>query len=193
MPWSSAPRRRRRWRHDRGHHHALRSSQQPGRDGFAQLLRAEWTKFRTVRGWVICIIAAAALTALATVALANIAGGKQNPGANPPVAIGPDGKGVTDDFSFVHRPLAGDGTITVRVTSLTGTEQVPGEADRRGAVPHSQAWAKAGIIIKESTRAGSAYAAMMVTPGHGADQSTTFTIRPACLARPPRRHRAGCG
>jgi hypothetical protein len=23
------------------------------RDGFAQLLRAEWTKFRTVRGWVI--------------------------------------------------------------------------------------------------------------------------------------------
>ena len=24
-----------------------------GRDGFAQLLHAEWTKFRTVRGWVI--------------------------------------------------------------------------------------------------------------------------------------------
>ena len=23
------------------------------RDGFAQLLRAEWTKFRTVRGWLI--------------------------------------------------------------------------------------------------------------------------------------------
>ena len=30
-----------------------RSSLAGGRDGFAQLLRAEWTKFRTVRGWVI--------------------------------------------------------------------------------------------------------------------------------------------
>ena len=30
-----------------------RPGQQTGRDGFAQLLRAEWTKFRTVRGWVI--------------------------------------------------------------------------------------------------------------------------------------------
>ena len=29
-----------------------------GRDGFAQLLRAEWTKFRTVRGWVIGMIVA---------------------------------------------------------------------------------------------------------------------------------------
>jgi len=27
-------------------------------DGFAQLLHAEWTKFRTVRGWVIGVIIA---------------------------------------------------------------------------------------------------------------------------------------
>ena len=27
------------------------------RDGFGQLLHAEWTKFRTVRGWVIGMIA----------------------------------------------------------------------------------------------------------------------------------------
>ena len=26
------------------------------RDGFAQLLRAEWTKFRTVRGWMITLL-----------------------------------------------------------------------------------------------------------------------------------------
>ena len=32
-----------------------------GRDGFAQLLRAEWTKFRTVRGWVIGMFAGALL------------------------------------------------------------------------------------------------------------------------------------
>ena len=31
------------------------------RDGFAQLLRAEWTKFRTVRGWVIGMLVAALL------------------------------------------------------------------------------------------------------------------------------------
>ena len=35
-----------------------RPGQQTGRDGFAQLLRAEWTKFRTVRGWVIGLVVA---------------------------------------------------------------------------------------------------------------------------------------
>ena len=32
-----------------------------GRDRFGRLLRAEWTKLRTVRGWVIAILIAAAL------------------------------------------------------------------------------------------------------------------------------------
>ena len=35
-----------------------RPGQETGRDGFAQLLRAEWTKFRTVRGWVIGLLVA---------------------------------------------------------------------------------------------------------------------------------------
>ena len=35
------------------------------------------------------------------------------------VPLGPGGEAVTDSFYFVHRPLAGDGSITVRVTSLT--------------------------------------------------------------------------
>ena len=34
-----------------------RSTVREGRDGFGQLLHAEWTKFRTVRGWVIGMIA----------------------------------------------------------------------------------------------------------------------------------------
>jgi hypothetical protein len=50
-----------------------RSSQQAGHDGFAQVLRAEWTKFRTMRGWVIAMLAGAAATALAPIALAGIA------------------------------------------------------------------------------------------------------------------------
>ena len=33
--------------------------------------------------------------------------------------------------------------------------------------PGIQPWSKAGIILKESTSKGSAYAAMMVTGSHG--------------------------
>ena len=39
---------------------AVPSRPPAGRDGFAQLLRAEWTKFRTVRGWVLGMVVAAA-------------------------------------------------------------------------------------------------------------------------------------
>ena len=40
-----------------------RSPVQDARDGFGQLLHAEWTKFRTVRGWVIGMIVAVLVTA----------------------------------------------------------------------------------------------------------------------------------
>ena len=35
-----------------------------GRGGFARVLHAEWTKFRTVRGWVTAVLALALGTAL---------------------------------------------------------------------------------------------------------------------------------
>ena len=41
-----------------------RSEIRVGREGFAQLLRSEWTKFRTVRGWVITTLLAAFLIVL---------------------------------------------------------------------------------------------------------------------------------
>ena len=41
-----------------------RSGQQAGRDGFPQLLWAEWTKFRTVQGWVAGLVAAALMVVL---------------------------------------------------------------------------------------------------------------------------------
>jgi hypothetical protein len=41
-----------------------RAAMPAGRDGFAQLLRAEWTKFRTVRGWVIGTLVAALVMVL---------------------------------------------------------------------------------------------------------------------------------
>src|ERR1700733_7453118 len=57
-----------------------RSGRAPGRDGFAQLLRAEWTKFRTVRGWLIALGAAALLAVLATIGIAGAGrGGRDRP------------------------------------------------------------------------------------------------------------------
>ena len=136
-------------------------------DGFAQLLHAEWTKFRTVRGWVIGVIIAGLL--LVGIALldhsscggAVTAGGGPSPGCPAP-PVGPGGEAVTDSFYFVHQPLAGNGSITVRVTSLTGQTSLP-------------PWSKAGIIIKAGTRPGSAYAAMMVTAGHGVRMQYDYT------------------
>jgi ABC-type transport system involved in multi-copper enzyme maturation permease subunit len=79
---------------------------------------------------------------------------------------------VTDSFYFVRQPLAGNGSITVRVTSLTGLYSTHGgfgsdQNPTAGMTPGVQPWSKAGIIIKASTTRGSAYAAMMVTGSHG--------------------------
>src|SRR3981081_1625870 len=111
-----------------------RSGQRPGRDDFAHLLRAEWTKFRSVRGWVIAMIGAVLLTALAVVALASAANGKQNPAANPGGPFGPDGEAVTDSFYFVHQSLDGNGSITARVTSFTSSV-LPGQVPPGGDAP----------------------------------------------------------
>lgn len=145
----------------------VRGSRIAGRDGFAQLLRAEWTKFWTVRSWVVSLVLAAALAAGIPLAL----GGSAETGGLQKVATGPGGVAVNDSFYFVHRSLAGNGAITVRVTSLAdgGLRGL-----RQGAVA-AQPWAKAGIIIASGARAGSAYAAVMVTPGHGVRMQYDFT------------------
>ena len=130
------------------------------------VLHAEWTKFRTVRGWVIGLLVAAGVTM--ALGLGPSQTGSCNVSSCAPT-LGPGGVAVTDSFYFVRRSLDGDGTITARVASLTG--QLPaftghvraGQATRAGLMP----WSKTGIIIKASTRPGSAYAAMMVTGGHG--------------------------
>lgn len=130
-----------------------------GREGFPQLLHAEWTKFRTVRGWSAGMVAAALVLVLSAL-LVGVSGGQEG---SPPVPIGPGGEPVTDSFYFVHQPLAGDGSISVRVSALTSSiPEAPGDL-RRGIVP----WAKAGLIIKDGTRQGSPYAAVMATGSHG--------------------------
>src|SRR6202044_1997898 len=96
------------------------------------------------------------------------------------IPYGPGGEVVSDSFAFARQPLTGNGTLTARITSLTGEHANLGnEPEQVGSgnnlVPGLDQWAKAGIIIKQSTRAGSAYAAMMVTGGHGVRMQYNFT------------------
>ena len=160
----------------------------PGRGGFGGLVRAEWIKFRSVRGWVIGMILAAILTVfLGVFAAANASIGCQINGGPPKsgkaclpyIPHGPGGEIVTDSFYFARQPLAGNGTITAEVTSLTGEHanlsSGPAQVGNGNMVPGLVGWAKAGIIIKQSTHQGSAYAAMMVTGGHGVRMQYNFT------------------
>jgi len=158
------------------------------RGGFGAAVRAEWTKFRSVRGWVIGMILAALLTIfLGVFAAANVnigcgtSGRSQQSGKAclPYVPHGPGGEVVTDSFSFVRQPLTGNGVITARVTTLTGEHATlnagPAQAGSGTMVPGLAAWAKAGIIIKQSTHQGSAYAAMMVTGSNGVRMQYNYT------------------
>ena len=64
---------------------------------------------------------------------------------------GSDIWGSADQFNYVSQPLTGSGSIVARVTSQTNTST----------------WAKAGVMIKQSTASGSSYALLGVTPGNG--------------------------
>jgi hypothetical protein len=142
-----------------------------------EAIRSEWTKFRTVRGWVIGIILAAVLMDFVGLFVADSGTTSCNQGSGsaclPAVPAGPGGEAVTDGYYLVGQPLAGRGSLTVRVAAMTGREsdgvarvrpgQGPGQTMASGLTP----WSKAGIIITASTRPGAAYAAMMVTGQHG--------------------------
>jgi len=148
-----------------------RSSLPPGRDSFWHLVHAEWTKFRTVRGWVIAaLVTIVAITAFVFVAsdASRSCAGPGGPSACPTQPTGPGGAPVIDAFYFAHQPVTGSGTITVQLTSLAGQVEVgPAGPGAPQLAPGLAPWSKAGIIIKENTSAGSAYAAMMVTGSNG--------------------------
>jgi len=166
-----------------------RSTARDTRDGFGQLLHAEWTKFRTVRGWAIGMIVAIGVTAAIGIFVAagganqscQAQGGPAQHGAacgGSGLLLGPGGEPVTDNFYFVRQSLAGNGGITVRVTSLTSLLPSAGQglgatSSRPGVVP----WSKAGIIIRASASSNprSTYAAMMVTGGNGVRMQWNYT------------------
>jgi ABC-type transport system involved in multi-copper enzyme maturation permease subunit len=159
-----------------------RSAQPAGRDGFAQLLRAEWDKFRSVRGWTIGMIVGALL--MFALGVFGVQGGSVCGSSNGPTLtgaacvptfpIGPGGQAVTDTFYFVRQSLSANGSITARVISFTGVQDDQGPPVSNQA-PGLQQWAKAGVIVKASTKQGSAYAAMMVTGSHGVRMQYDFT------------------
>ncbi len=162
-----------------------RSPHPAGRDGFAQLLHAEWTKFRTVRGWVVGILLAALLMVLLALLTANgsHAGSCINGKCTvnkPTVLTGPGGEAVDDSFYFVHQPLAGNGNITARLTSMTGLYSPnggapAGQGPTAGLQPGLQPWTKVGLIVKQNTTQGSAYAAIMLTGSHGVRMQYNYT------------------
>lgn len=129
-----------------------------------ELIRQEWTRFR--RPVRLIAMAAAAVVILALGALYAFGNRASCDGLCLSDPAGPDGSRVSDQFAFLHRDLGEKGSITVRMTSMTGViTYPPPDHDRivRGLVP----WAKAGIIVKDGVRRGSSYAALMLTGGHG--------------------------
>ena len=95
-----------------------RSDVPVGRDGFAQLVRAEWTKFRTVRGWVIGTVAAAVV-----IVLFGAARRRRQPYRDVHQRQVREGRPAASRWGravsrcptplyFAHQPLTGDGSIT---------------------------------------------------------------------------------
>ncbi|MGW3346985.1 hypothetical protein ACWDA3_27040 [Nonomuraea rubra] len=141
-------------------------------DGFLRLLRAQWAAFRSGRGRLLALAA----SVLVTVSIGLlIAGGARTScvtgkgeGPCPAPLVGPDGTAVRDKYYFVHQPLTGNGSITARVSDLIGQlrmpDAVPGVRNvKQGVVP----WAKAGLLVRQSLRQGTPYAAVMLTGEHG--------------------------
>lgn len=152
-----------------------RSPRAPGRDGFLPLLHAEFTKFRTVRGWVVGLVVAAVVTVavglLGAAGTTIACGGPHGGSCDHSSPTGPGGVEVRDALTLVHRPLTGDGSITARITSLTGRYAPEGTSDPAaggsGLASGVQPWAKAGVIVKAGTTPGSSYAAVALTGAHG--------------------------
>ena len=117
-------------------------------DSFPQLVRAEWTKFRSVRRWVIGIVGAAAVSVLLSSLFAK--SGSTNANESP---------AFIDASRFVHQQLTGDGDIVARVASQE----------------HSHDWAKAGLMIKERAEAGAPYASLLVTPTNRVRMQANFS------------------
>jgi hypothetical protein len=100
-------------------------------DRFGRLVLAEWTKLRTVPRWMMALAAVVGLTVLGALIEDQ---GDDSVEAGEPLEE-PD---FSDEFHFVHRPLAEDGSIVARVVSQEDSHE----------------WAKAGLMVKARLEVG---------------------------------------
>jgi hypothetical protein len=122
------------------------------------LIRAEWTKLRSVRRWSLALFASVLLTVLFSLLAAGGSGTDINQHLER-FTIGPTGRLVVDEFTFVHQSLQGDGSVVAQVVDQHNSHERAG----------------AGLMLKDGVRAGARYAAIMVTPGHGVRMHGDFT------------------
>ncbi|MFG1814121.1 ABC transporter permease subunit [Kribbella sp. NPDC049174] len=115
--------------------------------GFLHVLHGEWTKFRSVRSTTLCLLAAVGVSVL--LELLGSQAGSTDANEQPR---------YSDQAYFVHKPLAGDGSMVARVVSQ----------------PNSHEWAKAGLLVKAGVAPGTPYAAVLVTPEHGVRMEAMF-------------------
>lgn len=145
------------------------------RESFAGLLLAEWTKLRSVTRWVITLLGAAALT----VGLSYLGASSSRTDINKYAGFvtGPLGEPVSDTFYFVHQPVTGDTTLTVRVAAPTLRQDRTERGDKgltRLKDPGPFAQPAAGVMIKDGARRGSSYASLMLTATRGVHMQWDF-------------------
>lgn len=102
-------------------------------------VRAEWTKLRTVRSTGAALLATVVLTVL--IGLLSAQGSHTGYG----------GPATLDAFTFFHRPVTGDASVTALVREQSD----------------SAPWAKAGVMLKADAVGGSPSVSLMLTPEHG--------------------------
>jgi hypothetical protein len=147
------------------------------RGDFRAAVRAEWIKFRTVRAWLITLVIAALLCEVFTFLVAHgihsgtcTGSGTNCQSGHPFVPSGPDGEAVADSYQYDLHTLTGNGTITARVTSLTGlvsTTPANVAPSMSATRPGTAQWAKAGLLFTSGPQQGVPYAAVMATGRHG--------------------------
>ncbi|GGA61489.1 hypothetical protein GCM10011507_11240 [Edaphobacter acidisoli] len=81
---------------------------------------------------------------------------------------GTDIYNTSDQFNYVSTAANGNITITARVASQTNTNS----------------WAKAGVMIRETTAAGSTYVGIYITPGKGASLQYRATTNASAINGP---------
>ena len=90
---------------------------------------------------------------------------------------GADIWGTADAFHYLYQPLPYDGDLVVRVAAVEGTN----------------AWTKAGVMIRESLTPGSRHVSMFVSPGKGVAYQRRLTTGGTSLHTTAARRQRGTG